>query len=119
MLPNGILVDVSDTAYEFFCAEGLGLVEAACPDILLALQTEGEPSFDELHGLFQGNIGSGCDERVEVVGHDHVCVQEEFALAAVVEDGALKQCGVGGDLEETSALCGDGGDEVRAGFLRS
>ena len=68
MLPNGILVDVSDTAYEFFCAEGLGLVEAACPDILLALQTEGEPSFDELHGLFQGNIRSGCDERVEVVG---------------------------------------------------
>jgi hypothetical protein len=67
--------------YEFGFGHGLAFIEAAHPDVYFALQAERETAFDELHSLFKRYIGSG---------HDDECVQEEFSLAAVVEDGLLK-----------------------------
>ena len=87
---NGILLDVLQAGYEFGFGHGLAFIEAAHPDVHFALQAERETAFDELHSLFKRYIGSGCDQRVEVIGHDDECVQEEFSLAAVVEDGLLK-----------------------------
>ncbi len=87
---NRILLDVLQAEYEFGFGHGLAFIEAAHPDVHFALQAERETAFDELHSLFKRYIGSGCDQRVEVIGHDDECVQEEFSLAAVVEDGLLK-----------------------------
>ncbi len=54
-----------------------------------------------------------------MVGHDYVCVQKEFALRTIVLDGRLQKFGVAGDLEEPTALRGDGSDEIRSCFLWS
>ena len=117
--PNGILVDISRAACEFLCAHHLGFVEASHPHIQFALQTEGEASLDELHGLFEGNLRSGCNQRVEMVRHNYERVQKEPSLVVIVENSLLKQCCVGCDLKEPTALRGYSSDEVRASFLRS
>ena len=103
--------------HELLFAHDLALVEAAHPHIQLALQTEGEAALDELHGFFQRNIGGGRNQSVEMVGHDDECVQEESSLAAIVEDGSLKQFRCGRDLKETAALRSYGGDKIRTSFL--
>ena len=53
-----------------------------------------------------------------MVGHDDEGVQQEPPLLAIVEDGSLKQFGVCRYLEKTVALRRNGGDEIRACFLR-
>ena len=47
-------------------------------------------ALDELHRFFQRNIRSGRNQSVEMLRHDDECVQEEFSLAAIVEEGALE-----------------------------
>ena len=61
--------------------------------------------------------GAGVMQSVEMVGHDDECMQEESSLAAIVEDGSLKQFRRGRDLKEAAALRGHGGNEIRPGFL--
>ena len=112
-------MDVSRTAQELLRAHNLGFVEASHPHIQFAFQAEGEASLDVLHGLFEGNIWSGCNQRVKMVRHNYECMQKEPSLAAIVEDSLLKQCCVGSDLKEPTALRGYSGDEVRASFLWS
>ena len=36
----------------------------------------------------------GCDERVDVIGHDHEAVELETALFAVAEEGGDHELGV-------------------------
>jgi len=84
----------------------LGFIEASHPHIQFAFQAEREASLVELHGLFEGNLRSGCNQRVKMVRHNRECVQKEPSLAAIVEDRLLKQCCVGGDLKEPTALRG-------------
>lgn len=117
--PNGIFVNISRAACEFLCAHHLALVEASRPYIQFAFQAEGEATLDEQHGLFEGSVWSGCDQRVEMVRHNYERVQKEPSLAAIVEDSLLKQCCVGSDLKKPTALRGYSSDEVRASFLRS
>ena len=62
---------------------------------------EGEAAFDELDGFARG-FGGG-EEDVEVVGHDHVAVEEEAGLVAVAEEGGEEEFGVCGGLEEATA----------------
>ena len=112
-------MDVSRTAQELLRAHYLSLVEAAHPHIQFALQAEREASLDVLHGLFEGNIWSGCNQRVKMVRHNYECVQKKSPLAAIVEDSLLKQCCVGSDLKQPTALRGYSSDEVRASFLWS
>ena len=45
-------------------------------------------------------------------------MQKESSLAAIFEDGWLKELRVGRDLEEAAALRRHGGDEVGARLLR-
>lgn len=67
---NWVLFDVLRAGFEFVLGQDLGFVEAACPDVLFALEAEGETAFDELHGLLKRNVGGRGDEGVDVVGHD-------------------------------------------------
>lgn len=115
---DGIVFDVADTGVELVGRQDLALIEAAHPHVEFAFEAEGEASLDVLHSFFEGDVGRGGEDGVEVVGHDDECVQEEAILRVVVEEGGLEELGVGGDLEETTALRGYGGDEVGAGFLR-
>ena len=115
---DGIGFDVAEAGVELVRGEDLALVKAAHPDVELAFEPKGEASLDVLHGFLERDIERGGEDGVEVVGHDDEGVQEESVLGVVVEDGGLQEFGVGSDLEETAALRGYGGDEVRAGFLR-
>ena len=116
--PHRVLLDVPHTIYEFLFAHDLALVKAAHPHFRLGLQPEGEAALDELHGFFKRNIRSGRDQCVEMVRHDDVRVQEESPLAAIVEDGSLKQFRRGRDLKKAAPLRRNGGDKVRTSFLR-
>ena len=58
--------------------------EALFPDGHFGFQTEGESSFDVLHGLLDGDVGRGREEEVEVVGHEDEGVELVAAFGAVV-----------------------------------
>ena len=99
---NRILLDVLQTVHELFFGHDLALVEAAHPDIRLALQdihlaleAERETAFDKLHGLFKRNFWSRGDQDMKMFRHDDECVQEESSLAAVFEDDPLQEFRVG------------------------
>jgi hypothetical protein len=83
---NGILLDIAHAIRELRLGQDLGLVEAFGPHVKLAfrirlsLHAKGETSLDELDGFFKRDIGSRCDECVEMVRHDDERVQEKFAL---------------------------------------
>ena len=87
---NWVRLDVPYTAHKLLFGQDLALVEAAHPYIVLALQAERKAALDELHRFFQRNIRSGRNQSVEMLRHDDECVQEEFSLAAIVEEGALE-----------------------------
>jgi len=50
--------------------------------------------------------------------HDDECVQEKSALAAIFEDGLLKEFRIGRHLEKTAALRRYCGHEEGTSFLR-
>lgn len=115
--PNGVLLDIPHTIHELLFAHDLALVEATHPHVELAFETEGEATLDELHRLFKRNIRSRRDQSVKMVGHDDECMQEEFSLAAIVEDGPLKQLRRYRDLKKAAALRSYSGYQIRPGFL--
>jgi hypothetical protein len=53
-----------------------------------------------------------------MVRHDDEGVQEEFSLAAVVEDGSLQQFRCGRDLKKAAAFGRHSGNHVGSSFLR-
>ena len=55
---------------------------------------------------------------MKVFRHDDECVQEESSLAAVFEDGSLKELSVGRHLKKTATLRRYCGHEVGTSFLR-
>ena len=60
---------------------------------------------------------SGRDQSMKMFRHDDKRVHKEFSLAAVFEDGSLKQFRRGCDLEKAAAFGSDGGYEIRPSFL--
>jgi len=115
--PYRVFFDIPRTAHELLFRRDLALVEAAHPHIKLALQAKGEAALDELHRYFQRNIRSWRNQSVKMVGHDDKRVQEEFALAVIVEDGLLKQLRRSCDLKKAAAFGRHSGNQIRPGFL--
>ena len=93
--------------------------EASFPDIQFAFQSEGEGSFDELHCFFEGDLGPGCYQEMDVIGHDDEGVELQAVLLALLLEDFDQEKGVLFYLEEASASaigCG-ACDEVGAEFL--
>lgn len=112
-----VLLDIPDTTRELLFRRDLALVEAAHPHIELAFQAEREATLNELHRFLERDVGSGRDQSMEVVRHDHEGVQKEFSLASVVQDGSLKEFCRGRDLKESAPLSGYSGDQIRPSLL--
>ena len=55
-------------------------VEAFLPDVRLALELEGEASFDELHCFFERDVFCRCEQEVDMVGHYDEGVNLEAVL---------------------------------------
>lgn len=88
--------------------------ETRLPYRKLRFQAKRKSPLDELNGPLQRYLGCRRDQRVNVVGHDHEVMQKIFPLAAVMEENIDEQIRSCVALEESSTLCGDGGDEKRA-----
>ena len=73
-LMGGVVVGVDDAM----------VCEASFPDIQFAFQAEGEGSFDELHCFFEGDLGRGCQEEMDVIGHDDEGVEFQVVLLALL-----------------------------------
>src|SRR5690242_16261192 len=62
--------------------------KAPLPDfemqIELLLHAIGEPAFNELQYFFQGNVFSGRNQKMEMVGHHNKLVEKATPLAAIV-----------------------------------
>lgn len=116
--PYRVVLDIQDTVNELLLRHDLRLVEAAHPHVQLTFQPKRKAALDKLHGLFKRNFWSGRDQGMKVFWHDDECVQEESSLAAIFEDGSLKELRVGRHLKKAAALRRYSGHEVGAGFLR-
>lgn len=115
---NGILVNVIAMRVVIAWVFDAAKREALFPNRSFGFEAEGEASFDELNGLFDGNVGSGREEEMEVVGHQDEGVDLIAAFGAVIVEELEEEGGVRVGLEETAAIGGDGGDEEGADFLR-
>jgi hypothetical protein len=91
--------------------------EASFPDVQFAFQVEGEDSFDELHCFFEGDVGGGCYQEMDVIGHDDECVEFQAVLLALLLEDFDQEKGVLFYLEEASAIGCGACDEVGAEFL--
>lgn len=95
------------------------LSESALPDIKFGFEAEGESALDELHDFFDGDIRRWGDEQMNVVGHDDEGVELISTFEAVFVEEIYEKCGVGFGLEESTTVCGYGGDEKGSQFLQS
>ena len=88
------------------------------PDFAVELIAHGErePALDELDAAFDGLVRSGCDEHVDVIGHDDEAVEREAGLIAVTEEGVHHKIRVDGALENSVTLVRDGGDSEGLGL---
>ena len=116
--PNRVLLNIPDSIPEFVLAKNLALVKTTHPHIQLAFVPKRETTFDELHSLFERNIGSRCDDDMEMIRHDDKCVQQKLALGPIIEDCPLQKLCIGRDLKESMALRSDRSDEIGSDFLR-
>ena len=71
---------------------------------------EGEASFYQLNAAFDGVIVGGCDQDVNVIGHDDEAVELKATLFAVTRECVQHKVGVCGALKNATALMGDSSD---------
>lgn len=69
-----------EVGWVFDAAKG----EALFPNRHFGFESEGEASFNELHGLFYGDVRRRRDEQMDVVGHESESVDGITASRAVV-----------------------------------
>jgi len=100
------------------CAQNLNLVKPALPNVALALEAKREATFDELKRLFERNIRSWCQQEMDVIRHDHKCMQCVPTLAAVMLQHVEEKIRRRFYLEESATVRHNRSYEVRASFLR-
>lgn len=94
-------MDVVAMNFEVFWVADAVVGVAALPDGELGGYAVGEAAFDQAHGAFERDRLRG-QEKMDVVGHDDVGVEEEVAVAAIVLEAFEEEVGVDGDLEEAA-----------------
>ena len=87
------------------------ICETWLPHRAALLHPEGESSFDELHGSLQRNLLRGREQHVDVVGHDHEFMKQEFSSVAIMRKRVNHEACVCLPSKDWKALGGDGCDE--------
>ena len=72
------------------------------------------PAFDELDGVFKGDVHRGSEQQMNVFGHDDKSVDLEAAFAPIAIHGFQEQTHVVFDHEKAPTLPGLEGYEVGA-----
>jgi hypothetical protein len=85
--PDWIIGDVQELTCEVVSVCNAMGVVAVLPDFsgLVFARSEGESAFDELGAAFDGVVLRGCEDYVDVVGHDDERVEKKPAGVAVAE----------------------------------
>ena len=86
----------------------------ALPNLEAALEPKRKTTLDELNRLFQGNIGRGRDQDVNMIWHDDECVQRKPSLRAVVLQSIDHQPRILFDLKDASPSRGRKSREICA-----
>jgi hypothetical protein len=110
---DGIVVDVVAVGEEVGVVADAAVSKATLPDWKLSAEAVREAAFDEHHGSFQAD-DLGCEEEMEVVGHDDEGVELVVAFVAVMLESVEEELGCGSDLEESFAVISLGADEEGA-----
>jgi hypothetical protein len=84
MAADGILENVVSGVEVVFLVDDLAVGIAGLPDFLLRREVVREASANVLHGF--GKV-FGCEEQVDVVGHDDEGVELIEALSAIALEG--------------------------------
>ena len=112
-------MDVIAVVQEVLCITNAVIGESSLPDFFCAADDRpkgvGVSAFDELNGVFDGDVVGGCQQQMNVLGHDDEGVELESAFAAVAVDCFQKKAGVILDHEESSTLPSLESNEVRSG----
>ena len=98
-----ILEDVLAGVEVVLLVEDLAVGVAGLPDFLLRREAVREASADVLHGF--GKV-FGCEEQVDVVGHDDEGVEFVETLSATALEGFEEEFGGGVDLGRGGDGCG-------------
>lgn len=92
--------------------------EAPLPDFacvaVFALHSKREASLDELHRFFDGQVGWGGEQQVNVVGHNDEVVKDESSRTSAGAENVNEEHGVALRLEQTFAHPGLSCDEEGA-----
>ena len=76
-----------------------------------------ESALDVLQRFFERGVGRGCKKQMEVIGHDHVFVQEKTPFLPVVVEYLDEQFRHADGLEDGAAIECHGRDEEGAQVL--
>ncbi len=114
----GVVGDVLELILVVSCVCDAVCVVSILPDFAVELVAHGEreTALDELDAAFDGLVWSGCNEYVDVIGHDDEAVEREAGLIAVTEEDVHHEIRVGGALEDSVTLVCDGGDSEGLGL---
>jgi hypothetical protein len=97
VLPDRVVEDVLGlVAQVIVVGDSVGVV-ALLPDLSgkIFSDSEGEAALDELGAAFDGHVGCGREQDVDVIGHDDEGVELEFAGVAVTEECGDEEFGSG------------------------
>jgi hypothetical protein len=102
-----ILSNIDAVIGEAFRVVDAMVGEAPLPDFacvaVLALHSKREAALDELHGFFEGHVGRGGQEQVNVIGHDDEVVEGESSGTNRGAENVDEEYGVALRLEQTFA----------------
>ncbi|HWW96368.1 MAG TPA: hypothetical protein VNY74_01665 [Edaphobacter sp.] len=77
-------MDVGDVGGVIVGVDDAVICIAPLPDIQLTLQSKGEASLYELHCFFERDLRGGCDEQVDMIGHDDEGVELKAILFSLL-----------------------------------
>jgi hypothetical protein len=100
---DGILVDVGEVGGVVVGVGDAVVCVASFPDFQFTFEAEGEGSLDVLHCFFEGELGLGCYQEMDVVGHDDEGVKFDAIFVALLLKDFDQEKGVLFDLEESTA----------------
>ena len=80
-----------------------------------SLRSERESALNELKRFFQGDFRGWCDQKMEVIRHDHEFVKQEAALLTVVAKDVEEEVSHALGLQKGAASVSDGGNKEGSG----
>jgi len=114
-----ILVDIVGVVQKVLRVADSVVGKSTLPDLFCASDDRAKrvrvSTFDELNGMFERDVVSRRDEKMDVLGHYDESMKLKAVFAAVSTDRLEEQAGVILDDEKASSVPGREGYEISSG----